>query len=345
MLGDIYEESAEGGSKRRRKKKDLVYFNSNQFHGGRYIDEQSAKAMNSIPLPANDQLQSQITGDGNKILRDAEALLLRTIIRIPSARLAMKAALTKSYIPGSSASLIEWSSPEREWLFECLVNATEDQMMTFSDETNEHDCPIDKLWTDLKNRADAPLGAFGDLPLKSRVGPSTNIESGSLDELFSKEYDIIDPDTSASISSEELKVELTLQRSVSIILKATAMTKLDSLKREWAEVENERIRREGRDNKEPLQQSSTTTNIAGISSYASLDDDDLKKMGHSLAEQVFEAFKNVNSLTESTKRLSSRIMDRCQTYGSSIEGRMSADKREKLIKMLDEHVASLRDNS
>jgi hypothetical protein len=178
--------------------REPIYFNSNAFHGLHFLTEDALEAgYRNGKVPRRDAsflehgIGSLITQDVEAIVTAAEDKLLRCLVEHASARDAMKAALQTSDATGARGR-IEWTSPERQWLFSCLVEkGTEIPGKLLSTGNMEH------LRDYFAGRKDAPHGAFG---LNRQC---------SADDILSpvKEEHIIDPVTQDRGKDDPLAVE------------------------------------------------------------------------------------------------------------------------------------------
>ena len=108
--------------------KRLVYFNSNEYHGNRYITEEALEAGYINPLMNRnadmfDKGISSVLTTTNGDAQDnaqivAENQLLRVLVLYASARRAVMSMIESNSIDG----WIEWSIAEKEWLFERLTS-------------------------------------------------------------------------------------------------------------------------------------------------------------------------------------------------------------------------------
>ena len=137
---------------------DLVYFNSNQYHGNKFLTEDAINAGYRNSEVARDASMFE-HGIGTLVIQDADILvkaaedkLLRNLVKFDRARTAMIHSRATSDATGSQ-NIIEWSEPERAWLFERLLS-----------ETVPEDLLVDGRMHDLRdflaNLSDSPPGAF-----------------------------------------------------------------------------------------------------------------------------------------------------------------------------------------
>jgi DNA primase catalytic core len=153
--------SAEGSQKGKRRQ-SMVFFNSNDFHGDQFLTKDAEDAGYAKGMVVKDSALLE-KGIGVLISDDqeykgalAEQRLLRNLVLYPSARSAMRDAVSTSDATGASPE-IDWSSTERAWLFHILV--AKGNNVHILDERNPQ-----MLWKFLSNRHDAPVGAFGTNP-------------------------------------------------------------------------------------------------------------------------------------------------------------------------------------
>lgn len=140
---------------------NLVYFNSNDYHGQQFVTQDAVDAGYSNGEVARDAtifergVGTLLRQDANVLVNDAEEKLLRNIVRFDRARMAMIHSLATSDATGSR-NRIDWSQPERAWLFERLV-----------EKSNEipKEVLVDGRMKDLRfhlaNLPGRPDGAFG----------------------------------------------------------------------------------------------------------------------------------------------------------------------------------------
>ena len=141
-----------------------VYFNSNSYHGNRFLSNEAINAgYSETKMPVSDYSVIMQQGVGTMVREDvdaaleaAEDILLRNLVRnYPESRNAVRDVLHASNSVGSEAS-IAWTRPERKWLFKCLL---EDNVVGGTDSAL---CNPGSLRLALACRDDAPQGAFID---------------------------------------------------------------------------------------------------------------------------------------------------------------------------------------
>jgi len=136
----------QGGPKsisRRRKDEDkVVFFNSNEYHGERFLTDEALSAgyFNSVAPRDPDLLvkgiNSMVEKSIEQLLLVVEADLLRTLLDFPSARLSLGRIIAMGHSVGSK-NVIAWSTPEKAWLFDLLTQ--EDGVLDRFDRSNPAD--------------------------------------------------------------------------------------------------------------------------------------------------------------------------------------------------------------
>jgi len=370
----------------------LVYFNSNAFHGNKFLTKEAREAgygENGITYDASEiglGVPALVEQDSDKLLLDAEDRLLRALVHYPSARAAIKGAVMTSLKSGSGAgfALIEWSNQNREWLFECL---TDSPGRTPLPSELQEGGTAQQLRDYLAELSDAPLGAFDSgvssvdakNPLTDTIleGGSRTRETGTegealdsslfddpsstpfathgpvgrLETYFSNndEADSLAPYQKSELSGE-IRAELLVQETLAAMLRATALRRMALLKKRWMAAATALELRLNENTKSGYNADNATilaiddaapgeVENSRMYSDANAEVDELSSLCSTLGEQLSEAMQTVKELDESSKRIGSRLMDFCSTGGSSY--RMSTAKREKFIKMLDDHLENL----
>jgi DNA primase catalytic core len=153
----------------KNKRENLVFFNSNDFHGDQFLTEEATNAGYTKGQITKDATMLErgigvlISEDQENKAKLAEERLLRNLVQYLPSRSAMSAAVSTSDATGASPE-IDWSTEERSWLFRLLVFRSSD----IPEEITEAEDP-ETLWKFLSNRADAPVGAFGTNPFGCAV--------------------------------------------------------------------------------------------------------------------------------------------------------------------------------
>ena len=163
------------------------------------------------------------------------------------------------------------------------------------------------------------------------------LQEGSLDKFFSENDDIILHGIEGAIN-REMRAELNVQEILATMLRATAIKRMLHLKNQWKTASDSLLRRSVTKQQDLRMKNETLTN-EDLSPYDLMEDEELSSLCNSLCGKVSEAMRIVHDLTESSKRVGSRLLDYCSDDG--VEGKMSTAKQEELAKMLDDHLASL----
>lgn len=303
------------------------------------------------------------------MLIDAEDRLLYAMVNFPSARLAMKSALSTRVQSGSP--FLEWSSPEKEWLFQCLTDSPGHEKIPDELQVRGN---VEGLKKHLSSRQDAPDGAFrsadretdshtslDDGHMKDQQGAEEDImrfdtsdvtdtenkakqvtlkeESGTLESYFEERDEI----SSLEIQeADDERAELTVQESVAMMLQAAALRRLTSLKADW-EIANSVLQTRALKAEESNNADRDTSPSGHVQTvYDSLSDIELRQRCNEIGQDVKEAIQTVHELTESAKQLNKRLLDYCSSEGYSSRSKKKVE--EELFTALDEHINSLPDD-
>jgi DNA primase catalytic core len=154
-------------------KDNFVYFNSNEYHGKRFLTQEAMDAgyTNNGPAPSDRKflelgIATLIRDDPETMIRRGEDALLRNLVQYGPARSAMKTAIASSEATGSRYE-IEWSSHDREWLFTYLVERQDEIPSQYLEAGT-----IKELREYLASKYDAPKKAFSSLGFAAAVDVS-----------------------------------------------------------------------------------------------------------------------------------------------------------------------------
>ena len=143
---------------------NVVYFNSNEYHGQYFLTEQAREAgyLSDGPVSADLSLLecgvgTLIKEDSDEMIRRGEDSLLRNLVQFGAARSILQSAIASSEATGARFE-IEWSNQAHEWLFTYLVQRADDIPSEYLDDTR-----ITDLRDFLATRQDAPPTAFSSL--------------------------------------------------------------------------------------------------------------------------------------------------------------------------------------
>lgn len=294
--------------------------------------------------------------NAHQILSGAESRLLKAMVHYASARLAMKAALANR---ANSPTLMEWSTPEREWLFHCLTESPGHEPLP---QELQESGSVSELLNYLRTRSDAPDGAFATELDSNIQNNETNTDGntwfdatdvdeyvnekrrkstlkGSLDDFFLETEDVMKSKLAKHSVSHDERAELTVQEAVATMLKASAMKRLSRIKNEWKVASDSLFLRKAQtedDGKE------ATNEPKEKFPFDNLTTDELEKHCTKLGKEMLESMAIVRELSDSLNELGRRLLDYCSNDG--LEGRVSRSKQDELAKMLQEHIDSLPDD-
>jgi len=164
---------------------------------------------------------------------------------------------------------------------------------------------------------------------------------GSLDTFFMNQ-----PDNFGNPENREFRAELTVQETIAVILRASAMKKKRILTNQWLEVTQMVIDRltqqqtvmETKYNETDPNLNSSHNNGKDMNNayYKSMDINDLKKISEELGKELRDVSKAVVELDVSARRMARRLLDYSNTDSASAKA-----KQKVLEKQLDEHIANL----
>jgi hypothetical protein len=155
----------------------LIYFNSVGFNGNQFLTDSAIDAgytKQSIKPDASvieTGLASLVEQDVSNMIISAENTLLRILVNDGSARSIVKNMLS-ARLAVNYGSDIHWSCPEKQWLFDVLVDR-------FDSTSEEHTEPHE-LRTFLTQLPDAPPGAFSNDSLNVAVHQATLLPKESV---------------------------------------------------------------------------------------------------------------------------------------------------------------------
>ncbi|KAL3781373.1 hypothetical protein ACHAW5_003929 [Stephanodiscus triporus] len=157
------------------------------------------------------------------------------------------------------------------------------------------------------------------------IGGNNN---GLLDEFF-LETDMF-PSSDNNKITKETRAELTVQESISTLLRASAMKRFSVAKEKLTRIVREMDRR-GVDDED-----GTLSKHDGISS------EELQALFENVGNEVVEAQRSLYDSERSTDRVNSHLLDYSVTNG--VKYKISQSELERLDQMMEEHIASLPDS-
>jgi hypothetical protein len=153
---------------------------------------------------------------------------------------------------------------------------------------------------------------------------------GLLDEYF-LETDMF-PSFDNNKITKEARAELTVQETITTLLRASAMKRFSMAKEHLTKIFNEMDRRGCDDEAEKL----VKNDFDGVTS------DDLELLFERVGNEVVEAQRSLYEAERSTDRVNSHLLDYSTTNG--VKYKLSQSELERLDKMMDDHIASLPDS-
>jgi hypothetical protein len=185
--------------------------------------------------------------------------------------------------------------------------------------------------------------------VSSKTSSNANGPGGRLETYFSNNDEVESlTQYQKSELSRETRAELLVQETLAAMLRATALKRMALLKQRWtaAATALEGRLKENTDGENSGDNSTALTmgDVApgDVETFRMHSDTEIKELSSlcsTLGKQLAEAMQTVKELDESSKRIGARLMDYCSTDGSSY--RMSNAKRERFVKMLDDHLENL----
>jgi hypothetical protein len=183
-----------------------VFFNSNEYHGHQFITKEALDAgysniaVEKDPSILEKGIGSLVQYDAGIMSSSAEDTLLRTMVLFQSARRAMKNSMDVSRASGSGGD-IQWSNPEKAWLFTCLADKIDE---TPSEYTGPEHLLDLRLF--LASREDTPKGAFGEYKQEQKQSISDDSDILERDqEIPGDESDQTVDTTSIPILQDEIQ--------------------------------------------------------------------------------------------------------------------------------------------
>eukprot|EP00578_Thalassiosira_sp_NH16_P001150 CAMPEP_0181140806 /NCGR_PEP_ID=MMETSP1071-20121207/35495_1 /TAXON_ID=35127 /ORGANISM="Thalassiosira sp., Strain NH16" /LENGTH=1447 /DNA_ID=CAMNT_0023227771 /DNA_START=205 /DNA_END=4549 /DNA_ORIENTATION=+ len=318
--------------------------------------------------------------DPDRLILQAETRLLHALSKFPQARAAMRTVYSTATFGPSN---MRWTSKEREWLFLCLTGSAEINP-PLPVELLDGGTPS-QLRLSLAERKDCPDDAFGRDALKSAthhdMSPNgTRVESSSdcpehsvqpvdgdpnaeatgeesdsflnlssqakleneaaaedghiqglLDEYF-LETDMF-PSFSNNRIAMETRPELTVQETVATLLCASSMKRFSVAKSRLTKIVSEIDRRECDEDQNEI----PDDDFFGVSS------DELQEMFRKVGNEVVEAQQSLYDSERSSDRVNSHLLD--YSVSSGVQYRQSQAQLDRLNKMMDEHIASLPEDT
>lgn len=358
----------------------MVYFNSNRYFGQQFLTAEAIQAgyTNDNDAPSSDESIADfmnrriLSRDADQMIEQAERRLLHALAKFPQARAAMRTVYSASTFGPKN---MRWTSQERAWLFLCLTGSTEfdtvpselldsgTSTQLLSHLSQRLDCPegafntktqpdSDFFGSDLNDATDGssvgstpPLdGTMVENELDSILEPSQTeptaqgrtskeSEAGILDEFFVDDHDLF-PSFSNSKIAKETRAELTVQETVAALLRATAMKRFSTAKIALSEIVEEMDRRGNTEG---------DTDMPDDSDIGMMPSEELEEMFIKVGSEVVSAQKSLYEAERSCDRVNSHLLD--YSVSSGVQYKLSQASVERLNQMMEEHIASLPDDT
>jgi hypothetical protein len=347
-------------SKRLRKENDIVYFNSNQYVGDRYLTAQAVEAGYLLgeekPLQGESVLEFTnrmlLERDANEMIYQAENRLLHALAKFSQAREIMRTVYSASTFTPPN---MKWTSDERQWLFQCLTGTsdpplpkeildggTASQLRSFI--ANLDDCPLNAFIAD--NIPSSPKNLSFDVDLKdgstssgtsdqSLNQPDVETSGKGYLEPYFLEASHLFPSFEKNKIADETRAELTVQETVATLLRASAIKRFLSIKARLAKVVTELDRR--------TEAGGTEQQPKPDEEFNNLSLEEMQDLFESVAMEVMEAQRSLYESDRSTDRVNSHLLDYSTT--NSVRYRSSQAEIERLEKMMADYVSSLPDDN
>lgn len=183
----------------KKKKQKWVYFNSNEYLG--QSKNKNSKTNNNFKSLAAAQANALLNQNSDKLLKEAEFKLLQVMTQFPSARKAMKAALSNRL--DDSPNMLEFSTPEREWLFHCLTESPGHEPLP---QELQDGSTLVQLNNYLRSRTDVPDDAFIPLPTEISIPDmksTTDLQSVATEDEISNPQKVEQQSSSDSLYNDD----------------------------------------------------------------------------------------------------------------------------------------------
>ncbi|KAL3799555.1 hypothetical protein HJC23_008682 [Cyclotella cryptica] len=363
-------------NKRFQRENDIVYFNSNRYIGERYLTSEAMDAGYQLGAdrPSSGESLMEFTNrmllerNANEMILQAESRLLHALAKFPQARAVMRTVYSVStFIPPN----MEWTSVERQWLFECLTgslhpplpkelldggNANQLRSILIIRDDRPPNAFIDTTHTAIEevsptvvtplhqesshgnvawNGSDDPSEEGSDVlpPVQKKSVNCTGSVGGSLEEYFLEASHLF-PSFSNNRIADETRAELTVQETVATLLRASAIKRFLSVKARLKKIVYEMDHR--------AESSGEQQQAFFDEEFSTTSSEELRELFERVAMEVMEAQMSLYESDRSTDRVNSHLLDYSTT--NSVQYRMSQAQIERLDKLMEDHIASLPDD-
>jgi hypothetical protein len=354
--------------------KRVVYFNSDEYLGKKFLTKDAIIAgyNPSIRRPDAGNMHfgtaSLLEHDSNFMLNAAERNLLKLLTFSPKARLSMKAL-----VDGGKHGFIEWSSIEREWLFQCLTDAPGRQPLPVNLQNNGtrgqlrkylaqlRDCPscafIETHENDPTDESvetgsiasnsldDSRTAAQYSLSSKSMIyeahallhnedesgaftlRPSSK-SAGSLECFFDDEVNDAEVQLILEHSNDDTYIDFMIQVAISNVLDAQASQSMKTLVKQWIDTSSLPLN----DRTAEYQSTNNTAESMHLTNDRMF-----------IRSRVNMMMRTKLNISESSKKLTAKLLSSLKSDDG--EGVLSLKKQQDLVKMVDDFVNSLPEDT
>ena len=332
-------------SKKRYKKEEVIYFNSNQYIGERYLTPQAMEAGYSLDdndKPSAGESLIEFTDrmllerNSDEMILQSESRLLHALAKFRQSRAIMRTVYSASTFISPN---MEWTCEERQWLFQCLtgksepplpqellVSGTASQLRSYI--ANIRGCPPNAFIPD-------PSNSSGDHHNTEK--PTSIYGKGHLETYFMDANHLF-PSFKESKIAVETRAELTVQETVATLLRATAIKRFSSVKAKFSKIVFEMDHRAASDDTEQLERQQFFDE-----DFSNTSDEELRDLFESVGKEVMEAQLSLYESDRSTDRVNAHLLDYSTT--NSVRYRTSQAQIERLEKMMEEHMANLPEDT
>jgi hypothetical protein len=159
-----------------------------------------------------------------------------------------------------------------------------------------------------------------------------NVINGLLDEYF-LETDMF-PSFGNNKITKETRAELTVQETISTLLRASAMKRFVSAKEKLTKIVHEMGYRNRSDDDDDMHLANKQLN-----DFDNVSSEELQTLFERVGNEVIEAQRSLYDSDRSTDRVNSHLLDFSVTNG--VKYKLSQSELERLDDMMEEHIASL----
>ena len=182
------------------------------------------------------------------------------------------------------------------------------------------------------NELDSILNVPSQVDDQSTSSSSDNNINGLLDEYF-LETDIF-PSFGNNKITKETRAELTIQETISTLLRASAMKRFVSAKEKFTKIVHEMDYRNLSDDDDDMHLANKQLN-----DFDNVSSEELQTLFERVGNEVIEAQRSLYDSDRSTDRVNSHLLDFSVTNG--VKYKLSQSELERLDDMMEEHIASL----